>query len=80
MKFRAIPHAPSYALNTWIKKSDDADYLDTSHSKRNTAEYDLTGRISTEEAHELVDFTKELQIEVIDCLKNKHSSNSVRNT
>ena len=55
------------------KRNDDADYLDTCRSKRNTAEYDVAGRISPEEANELVGFTKQLQIEVLDWLKNQHS-------
>ncbi len=51
----------------------DADYLDTCRSKRNTAEYDVAGRISDEEAKELIEFANELRSIVLDWLKSNHS-------
>jgi len=53
-------------------KTGDADYLDSCRSKRNTAEYDLVGRTSRDEAKELIDFCKELREEVTGWLKEKH--------
>lgn len=54
-------------------RKDDADYLDTCRSKRNTAEYDIAGRISSEEAKELIGFANELRSIVLDWLKANHS-------
>ena len=54
------------------ERQDDADYLDTCRSKRNTAEYDSAGQISPEEARELVVFTTEFRFIVIDWLQQKH--------
>ena len=55
-----------------VERQDDADYLDTCRSKRNTAEYDSAGQISPEEARELVVFTTEFRVIVIDWLQRKH--------
>jgi hypothetical protein len=46
-------------------RQDDADYLDTCRSKRNTAEYDSAGRISPEEAKELISFARALRARVV---------------
>ena len=54
------------------ERQDDADYLDSCRSKRNTAEYDSAGRISPEEARELLEFTTELRQSVKAWLKEKH--------
>lgn len=53
-------------------RQDDADYLDTCRNKRNTAEYDSAGRISPEEARELVAFATELRATVEAWLREKH--------
>jgi uncharacterized protein (UPF0332 family) len=50
----------------------DADYLDACRTKRNTAEYDSAGRISPEEARELVEFSAELRIATVSWLKANH--------
>lgn len=50
----------------------DADYLDTCRSKRNTAEYDMAGVATREDATELVEFTKQLRADVLDWLKKNH--------
>ncbi|MBK8036137.1 MAG: hypothetical protein IPK22_03250 [Verrucomicrobiaceae bacterium] len=42
-------------------RDDDADYLDTCRSKRNTAEYDVAGTVSQSEADELRDFAVTLK-------------------
>lgn len=50
----------------------DADYLDTCRSKRNTAEYDAPGQVSSKEARELADFARELREAVIVWLEKNH--------
>lgn len=54
------------------ERQNDADYLDACRSKRNTAEYDLTGQISPDEAAELIEFASELRVHVLDWLKGEH--------
>ena len=51
---------------------DDADYLDSCRAKRNTAEYDVAGAVSPEEARELVEYATELRRTVQTWLKNHH--------
>ena len=53
-------------------RQGDADYLAACRSKRNTAEYDSAGRISPEEARELVQFTVELREAAVSWLKANH--------
>jgi hypothetical protein len=43
------------------ERADDADYLDACRAKRNTAEYDAVGTVSSMEAKELIAFTAELR-------------------
>lgn len=50
----------------------DADYLDTCRSKRNIAEYDRTGVVSTAEADELLEFVGEFRGEVLNWLTVHH--------
>jgi hypothetical protein len=50
----------------------DADYLDACRSKRNTAEYDAPGQVSSMEAAELAAFARELREDVIAWLEKKH--------
>ncbi|TLD68712.1 hypothetical protein FEM03_21255 [Phragmitibacter flavus] len=52
--------------------ADEADYLDTCRSKRNTAEYDTAGTISRSEAKELRDFTRQLHQQVLAWLQKHH--------
>lgn len=54
-------------------RKEDAIYLDACRAKRNTVEYDNIGGASYAEAQELLDFTKELKIEVLKLLQEKHS-------
>lgn len=51
---------------------DDADYLDTCRIKRNTAEYDLVGQISQEEATELIEYAIELKDSTSAWLQSQH--------
>jgi len=53
-------------------RRDNADYLDTCRSKRNTAEYDAPGQVTGTEAKELVAFARELREDVITWLKEHH--------
>ncbi len=54
------------------ERKDDADYLDACRAKRNTAEYDSVGRVSPEEATELISFATELRHAVKDWLQVNH--------
>jgi hypothetical protein len=53
-------------------RQDDADYLDACRSKRNTAEYDSVGCVSTDEARELVAFAAGLRQDVKSWLRDNH--------
>lgn len=55
------------------KYKDDADYLDTCRKKRNETEYDTAGNVSKEEAQELINYCRELKVEVLVWLKKHHS-------
>ena len=50
----------------------DAGYLDTCRAKRNSAEYDRAGIVSAAEAAELIEFTRELEKDVQEWLKQCH--------
>jgi hypothetical protein len=50
----------------------DADYLDLCRRKRNITEYDRTGAATEADAVELIEFTKELRVEVLAWLKRQH--------
>lgn len=54
------------------EKEDDADYLDSCRSKRNTVEYDCVGGATNSEANELIVFVTELKQEVMEWIKEKH--------
>jgi len=53
-------------------RKEDAVYLDACRAKRNMLEYDNIGGASRAEAQELLDFTKELKIEVLKILQEQH--------
>ncbi len=55
-------------------KKADADYLDSCRIKRNTAEYDMAGSTSPEEAKELIEFCNELREDVLEWLRKNHSN------
>ncbi len=55
------------------KHKSNSDYLDACRKKRNETEYDFAGNISEDEAQELIDFCKELRIEVLAWLKKNQS-------
>jgi uncharacterized protein (UPF0332 family) len=52
-------------------RQGDADYLDTCRSKRNRSEYDTAGRVTREEAKELVNFARELRTTVMTWLRSE---------
>jgi len=54
------------------RHKDDANYLDTCRTKRNTAEYDRADVTTQEDAGELIDFARELRSKVIDWLRKNH--------
>lgn len=62
----------AFPLIIGIARKDDAAYLDACRIKRNTVEYDLVGGATAADADELIEFTKELEIEVFAWLKETH--------
>lgn len=54
------------------EKEEDANYLDTCRTKRNTLEYDYAGGITHEEADELLDYVSELKKEVVNWIRKMH--------
>ncbi|NLB65830.1 MAG: hypothetical protein GX803_05115 [Lentisphaerae bacterium] len=67
--YRAIMAMP---LVLGQKKKDDANYLDSCRTKRNTVEYDYIGGASDADADELIEFAAELKAEVMKWLKDNH--------
>ncbi len=67
--YRAIMAMP---LVLGQKKKDDASYLDSCRTKRNTVEYDYIGGASDADADELIEFAAELKAEVLKWLKDNH--------
>jgi len=53
-------------------RKDDADYLDSCRTKRNTVEYDYVGAASANEAKELLEFATALRVEILGWLRKKH--------
>ena len=54
------------------KRKGDADYLDACRGKRNTVEYDYVGGATGADAEELVEFSRELEADVLAWLKKEH--------
>jgi len=61
----------SLSLILGSEKKDDVNYLDTCRAKRNILEYDYVGGATDDDADELIEFVKDLRIEVVAWLK-KH--------
>lgn len=55
----------------WSYK-EDAKYLDTCRNKRNIAEYDYIGAVSSDDVTELIEFINELRKVIMQWLKDKH--------
>ena len=68
--YRAIMAMP---LVLGQKKKNDANYLDSCRTKRNTIEYDYIGGASYADADELIEFATELKAEVMKWLKDNHN-------
>ena len=68
--YRALQALP---LILGPERKDDAAYLDTCRTKRNTVEYDSVGEATTADAEELIDFASELAGQVLAWLKAKHA-------
>lgn len=54
------------------ERKEDAAYLETCRIKRNTAEYDMAGVATQQDAAELVSFVRELRQDVIRWLETQH--------
>lgn len=67
--YRTIAAMPMILGNS---HQSDADYLDTCRAKRNTAEYDAAGQISSCEAEELIDYAIELKQTTLQWLTENH--------
>ena len=73
---RALQHYRTIAALPLVlgdERKDDADYLETCRTKRNTAEYEMAGVATEKDASELVDFVKELRKDVLGWLKKHHT-------
>jgi len=64
--YRTLQALPLILGEKW---QDDATYLDTCRTKRNTVEYDYVGGATDKDADELIEFTGELRVEVEKWLK-----------
>ena len=67
--YRTIAALPLVLGN---ERKDDADYLETCRTKRNTAEYEMAGVATSEDASELAAFAKTLREDVLEWLKTNH--------
>ena len=67
--YRTLQALPLILGKEW---QHDADYLDACRTKRNVAEYDSAGRVSTTEAKELLAFAKKLRPAVVAWLERQH--------
>lgn len=54
------------------KHKGDTNYLDACRNKRNTVEYDYVGGATEADAEELVEFSRELEKDVLAWLKKEH--------
>ena len=69
--YRAIAALP---LILGDERKDDADYLETCRRKRNTAEYEMVGVASEQDASELATFVASLRDDVIEWLRKNNPS------
>jgi hypothetical protein len=80
---RALQHYRTIAALPLIlgdERKDDADYLETCRTKRNTAEYEMAGVATEKDASGLVDFVKELRADVLDWLVKHHPALTPKKT
>ncbi|MBF0548394.1 MAG: hypothetical protein HQM08_28420 [Candidatus Riflebacteria bacterium] len=67
--YRTLQALPLILGEKWRK---DAAYLDACRNKRNVVEYDYTGGATKADAEELMEFTRQLEKEVMKWIKNSH--------
>ena len=53
-------------------RTEDANYLETCRTKRNTVEYDYAGGATDADADELIEFAEQLEKDVIEWLRSNH--------
>jgi len=53
-------------------RTEDANYLETCRTKRNTVEYDYAGGATDNDADELIEFAEQLEKDVIEWLRSNH--------
>jgi hypothetical protein len=54
------------------KRKSDADYLNTCRSQRNTVEYDHIDGATEDDASELIEYSQDLKLDVLEYLTNKY--------
>jgi hypothetical protein len=54
------------------ERKDDADYLESCRAKRNIVEYDYIGGVTSDNALELIEFVKDLKVDVTRWLVKNH--------
>lgn len=67
--YRTIQALP---LILGTERKSDADYLDSCRSKRNIVEYDYIGAVTADNALELIEFVKDLKVDVERWLAKNH--------
>ncbi len=68
--YRTIQALP---LILGAEKDDDAIYLDSCRSKRNIIEYDYAGSTTDANVNELIEFVKELHIDVTEWVRDNYA-------
>jgi hypothetical protein len=53
-------------------RTEDANYLETCRTKRNTVEYDYAGGATDNDADELIEFAEQLEKDVLEWLRSNH--------
>ncbi|MFH1573150.1 MAG: hypothetical protein ABIG68_04160 [Acidobacteriota bacterium] len=53
-------------------RTEEANYLETCRTKRNTVEYDYAGGATDADADELIEFAEQLQKDVIEWLRSNN--------
>jgi hypothetical protein len=67
--YRTIQAVP---LVLGADRKADVDYLDACRVRRNILEYDYIGAVTTQDADELIAFTKEFKKDVMDWIERNH--------
>lgn len=67
--YRTIQALP---LILGVERKGDADYLETCRAKRNIVEYDYIGGVTSDNALELIEYVKDLKVDVERWLVKNH--------